>query len=138
MNAKQVRNENYPCQPHDDIKDIQDLLIDSEITDDDLDSLSAVEKPGQSQLWNGLMNIKDISYNYCRKKLGDGKGTRFWKDKWVRNTPFANKFPRLYDISSLHNITVHSVIAGGMGVLQFRTNLWGGIFRDVYCIKQGS
>jgi hypothetical protein len=43
MNAKKVRNENYPCQPHDDIKHIQDLLTDNEITDEDLDSLAVVE-----------------------------------------------------------------------------------------------
>jgi len=34
------------------------------------------------------------------RSVGNGGMTRFWRDKWERNTPFSVNFPRLYSISN--------------------------------------
>jgi hypothetical protein len=38
-------------------------------------------KPGDSQFWSGLMNIKDQFLSLGSFKLRDGKQISFWEDK---------------------------------------------------------
>lgn len=42
-----------------------------------------------------------------RKVVGNGEGTRFWKDKWVGDEPLYSRFGRLFSIASDKNVTIH-------------------------------
>jgi hypothetical protein len=36
-------------------------------------------RPGHPHFWQGLMKAKDTFFMFCKKKVGDGKMTRFWR-----------------------------------------------------------
>jgi len=38
--------------------------------------------------------------NNVARKVSNGRGTSFWKDKWIGEQPLASIFPRLYSIST--------------------------------------
>ena len=48
---------------------------------------AAKRRPGNSQFWAGVLDVKNIFYNFCRKHIGDGKNTRFLEDWWVGDKP---------------------------------------------------
>ena len=58
----------------------------------------AVRKPGDSHFWAGLMNVKDKFLKWGYFKVGNGQATRFWKDKWLNNSPLREQFPNLFNI----------------------------------------
>src|SRR4051812_17369206 len=69
--------------------------------------LSGLEKkPGDSQFWSRLMEVKKLYFQHVKKKTGDGNETRFWEDWWVGSRPLKDMYPRLYNISFDHNISV--------------------------------
>jgi len=55
--------------------------------------------------WKELMTLESgvganwFSNNVARK-VSNGRGTSFWKDKWIGEQPLASIFPRLYSIST--------------------------------------
>ena len=71
------------------------------------------------------MEIKNIFYKFVKKKVGDGRNTRFWEDSWVDDKPLREAYPRLYDISFDHNITVEEAIQKGWHEFRFRRTLHG-------------
>jgi hypothetical protein len=44
------------------------------------------KKPGDSQFWSGLMNVKDDFFSMGSFNLHDGKVIRFWEDIWLGAT----------------------------------------------------
>lgn len=40
------------------------------------------------------------------RKISNGRGTSFWKDRWIGEQPLAPLFPRIYSISSQKEATV--------------------------------
>jgi hypothetical protein len=85
------------------------------------ESLTQVEdKPGMSQFWSGLMNVKKIFYKHCKTVLVSGNKTRFWEDIWHEGKPLVEVFPRLYNLSFNHNVTVGKVVTSFGGCLIFR------------------
>lgn len=83
------------------------------------------KKPGDSQFWANLLKIKEIFYKFVKKKVGDGRNTRFWEDSWVDDKPLREAYPRLYDICFDHNITVEEAIQKGWHGFKFRRTLHG-------------
>ena len=79
-----------------------------------------IHKPTDSHFWSGLMSVKDLFYSCCKRILGDGKSTRFWEDCWLGQKPLCQNFPRLYNLTFNHNITVHDVFTKGFGCVKFR------------------
>ena len=71
------------------------------------------------------MKIRDLFYSFCRRKIGDGKKTRFWEDPWVTNIPFSLKFMNLYSICETIEVTVHQVFTSRWQILKFRRTLSG-------------
>jgi hypothetical protein len=63
-------------------------------------------KPGCSQFWSGLMQVKDIFYKYCDRVLVSRNKTSFWRDAWYQNKPLGERFHRLYDLSFNKDIKV--------------------------------
>lgn len=51
--------------------------------------------------------------NEVVRSVGNGGMTRFWRDKWVGNTPFFVNFPRLYSISNQKEDSVGDLWEGG-------------------------
>ncbi|WOL00140.1 hypothetical protein Cni_G08853 [Canna indica] len=42
-----------------------------------------------STTWKGILGAKELFDLGMEKKLGDGKSTSFWKERWCRNTRLA-------------------------------------------------
>jgi hypothetical protein len=82
-------------------------------------------KPGDSHLWQGLMDVKRLFWPCTRIKVGDGRRCRFWEDVWLCENSLANTFPRLYSISLDQHITVHRVFTAGISYLRFRRDIVG-------------
>lgn len=66
---------------------------------------SAVSKTesGDSHLWLGLMEIKDLFLARGRFRVQDGNQTRFWEDLWTGDKPFM-VYILLYTILSGRNM----------------------------------
>jgi hypothetical protein len=80
---------------------------------------------GCSQFWSGLIEVKHILYSCCERILGDGCKTRFWEDVWVGEKPMCVVFPRLYNLTCTHEITVAKVFAQEFNCIHFRRCLYG-------------
>jgi len=48
--------------------------------------------------------------NRVRRKVGDGRDTRFWIDRWIGEVPLFNLFPRLYSLSNCKEAMVTDVV----------------------------
>jgi hypothetical protein len=90
-------------------------------------------KPWFSSLW--WRDVCSIGNNlntdwfsqYAVKRIGNGRQTSFWKDKWLGDFSLMNKFPRLYSISTQKEGTVAEVwnLAGTVGwILTWRRSLF--------------
>jgi hypothetical protein len=53
--------------------------------------------------------------------------TRFWEDIWHEGKTLAKVYPRLYNLSLNHNVTVQKVVTSFGGCLIFRRGLWGDL-----------
>ena len=62
-----------------------------------------------------LLGVKKLYFQHVKKKLGDGVSTTFWEDWWVGSKPLKDAYPRLYNISFDHNISVAEAIQKGWG-----------------------
>lgn len=83
------------------------------------------ELAGDSQFWAALLKVKDIFYKFAKKKIGNGRGTRFWEDIWVDDHALKNESPRLYNLCFDHNITVDEALQKGWKGFKFRRTLHG-------------
>ncbi|XP_027181659.1 uncharacterized protein LOC113780035 [Coffea eugenioides] len=63
-----------------------------------------------SWIWQSLMNVRDFVQNGTRKKIGNGKATNIWRDKWIP----GNKDGKVTSVMPLScNITrVEELICG--------------------------
>jgi hypothetical protein len=88
------------------------------------------EKPGMSQFWSGLVKVKEIFYKFCKRIVVSGNKTRFWEDIWHGGKPLSEVFPRLFNLSMNHNVTVQRVVSSFGICLIFRRILWGDLARE--------
>jgi hypothetical protein len=77
------------------------------------------EKPGVSQFWSGLVKVKEVFYRFCKRIVVSGNKTRFWEDMWHDGKSLSEAFPRLFNLSMNHNITVQKVVSSFGGVSDF-------------------
>lgn len=99
--------------------------------------LSAIEKkPGNSHFWQGIMEITELFYSYCTKKVGDGRDTLFWEDSWLGGRPLCDQFPELYNVVMTNKVTIADVHHRGIDSIRFRRTLHGNKIRDWDKIKQ--
>lgn len=86
--------------------------------------LSGLEKkPGDSQFWCSLMEVKKLYFQHVTKKIGDENAIRFWEDWWVGSRPLKDMYPRLYNISFDHNISMAEAVNKGWQGFSFRRDL---------------
>jgi hypothetical protein len=55
-------------------------------------------KPGDSQFWAGLMEVKDQFLARGSFTVKDGSQTSFWGDFWLGNKRLKDEYPCLYRI----------------------------------------
>jgi hypothetical protein len=72
--------------------------------------ISVKMRPSDSHFWKGILSVRDKFYNYCKKIIGNGKNSSFWKNIWCDNV-----------------ITVHNVISSNFQSLTFRRRLIGDL-----------
>ena len=79
--------------------------------------LSGVKyKKGGSQFCSSLLKIRGLVYPHIKKKLGDGRNTRFRENWWVDDKSLKEAYPSLYFISNDREITIREVIDRGWGL----------------------
>jgi len=92
--------------------------------------LSQIKKrPGDSQFWSGLMEVKELVLQYGRFRINDGSQIRFWEDKWIDQQPLMQKFPDLYRIVRTKEVSVASLLSSTPLNMAFRRGLEGEIER---------
>jgi hypothetical protein len=101
----------------------QNLLRKKYLKDKALTQVS--KKPGDSQFWTGLMEIKDSFLSNGCFKVNNGEQTRFWEDKWVGGQSLKSLYPSLYNITRKKNVTVASVLSTVPLNVSFRRALVG-------------
>ncbi|GJZ45611.1 RNA-directed DNA polymerase, eukaryota [Tanacetum coccineum] len=75
-----------------------------------------------------LKVLKDKGFDFgshCKKRLGDGHGTRFWIDVWTSDMPLCVKFPRLFALELDKDASVASKMAGPLD-FSFRRSVRDG------------
>ena len=74
--------------------------------------------------WGELLKHKEFFFSLlCKFNVGNGENTRFWEDWWVGSRPLKDLYPRLYNISFDHNISVAEAVNRGWQGFSFRRTL---------------
>jgi len=72
-----------------------------------------------SPVWKDLMKVKHIYMAGRKIELQNGENMRFWQDSWLGDQPICAKFPILYELSEVKNISVGEFIRKN-GLITFR------------------
>nr|CAE05420.1 OSJNBa0035I04.8 [Oryza sativa Japonica Group]CAE05959.1 OSJNBb0088C09.18 [Oryza sativa Japonica Group]CAH66490.1 OSIGBa0076I14.11 [Oryza sativa] len=83
------------------------------------------KKSGDSHFWSGLMMVKNIFLSCGSLKVHNGTQVRFWEDKWNGNTPFAARYPALYNLVINKNESVAVVMSKRPLKVSFRRAMVG-------------
>ncbi|GKD49202.1 RNA-directed DNA polymerase, eukaryota, partial [Tanacetum coccineum] len=88
-------------------------------------------------LWSTILreinSLKDIGFDFmshCKKRIGNGRATKFWTDKWVLDVTFRERFPRVYALDMDKECLVASKFGGGQISDSFRRNVRDGAERQ--------
>ena len=101
----------------------QDILQKKYVKDKCLSQLE--KRPGDSQFWLGLMEVKDLLLQNGKFKVNSGHQTRFWEDVWIDQQPLMRKFPDLYRIIRRRGVSVASVLSLTPLNISFRRGIVG-------------
>jgi len=58
-----------------------------------------INNSSSSPLWKEMRGVNDIFFLALAMEVKDGRGMRFWEDKWRSLTPLKNLFPDLYVVA---------------------------------------
>lgn len=58
-----------------------------------------------SLVWSDLLKVRDLYLEGRRMRVGDGKSTDVWNDKWCGNFSLREKFQNIYDICHEQKVT---------------------------------
>jgi hypothetical protein len=83
------------------------------------------KRPGDSQFWASLMEVKDLLIQHGRCKVNNGQQTRFWEDVWIDKQPLMRRFPDLYRIVRKKGVSVASVLSSTPLNISFRRGITG-------------
>jgi len=89
--------------------------------------ISIRKKQSDSHFWKGILNVKDMFYKFCRKKVGNGSSTSFWENMWCGDFTVADKFPRLFNLALNKEISVDKVLSSDFNALSFRRRIVGDL-----------
>jgi hypothetical protein len=77
-------------------------------------------RPGDSQFWSGLMNVKYDFLCWGQFRIVDGQSTRFWEDIWIINKTLKEQCPNLFNVVRNKTTLVADVLLGAIPNLTFR------------------
>jgi hypothetical protein len=83
------------------------------------------KKSGDSQFWQGLMDVKEQFLSRGRLVVHDGSQTRLWEDLWIGSERLMDKFSSLYNIVRKRGATVTDVSSSIPLKISFRHALVG-------------
>ncbi|GJN09523.1 hypothetical protein PR202_ga27538 [Eleusine coracana subsp. coracana] len=58
----------------------------------DGDFLTATRKKHASHTWRAIMKGREVLHEGLIRRLGDGRGTNIWNDRWITNHPLGKPF----------------------------------------------
>ena len=73
---------------------------------------------------------------YCSRKIGDGRNTKFWTEKWDGNSLLKDRFPRMYALEVNKLITVASKKVQGADTDSLRRRPRGGVESEQWTAMQ--
>lgn len=73
--------------------------------------------------WDDLNKLHLDPRNLIKKNVGNGKDTRFWLDWWSGDKTLEDKFPRLFNLESVKNVTVEEKMQTGDGIIGWRNRV---------------
>ncbi|WVZ88220.1 hypothetical protein U9M48_034764 [Paspalum notatum var. saurae] len=85
---------------------------------------SGTKKPGVSNFWAGIMEVKELFLSLGSFNIGDGTQVRFWEG-WCGNQPFKFSYPSLFNIATKKGTTVAEVMSSSPLNISFRRGLYG-------------
>jgi hypothetical protein len=59
--------------------------------------------------------------------VGYGRKTSFWKNTSTDDSPLSNKFPSLFDLAYVKDISVNKVLSSNFEALSFRRRIMGNL-----------
>lgn len=71
--------------------------------------------------WEELREDRLDPRQLMKRCIGNGKDTRFWKDRWAGDKPLGQLFPRAFNFDPIKNASVHDRITNG-GLSRFRSD----------------
>jgi hypothetical protein len=83
------------------------------------------KKPGDSQFWTGLMNVKPDFLRYRSFQIKNVRQICFWEDKWLCNYNFQQQYPTLHNIARRKSGTIAHVLSAIPLNVSFRRYLAG-------------
>ncbi|WVZ53261.1 hypothetical protein U9M48_004230, partial [Paspalum notatum var. saurae] len=86
---------------------------------------SGTKKPGVSNFWAGIMEVKELFLSLGSFNIGDGTQVRFWEDNWCGNQPLKFSYPSLFNIATKKGTTVAEVMSSSPLNISFRRGLHG-------------
>jgi hypothetical protein len=81
------------------------------------------KRPGDSQFWTGLMNVKDQFLDFGNFRLQNGAQIRLWEDKWLGDSTLKEQYPNLYNIVRNKSATVVNIFSTIPLNISFRRSL---------------
>ncbi|XP_047258787.1 uncharacterized protein LOC124890986, partial [Capsicum annuum] len=82
-----------------------------------------VDWPYGSSVWRSNRSLWDIVLERSSFKVGNGRKSSFWKDRWCGQYSLSRMFPDLYNLCQLQQATVAELWTGQGWNLHFRRNL---------------
>ncbi|GJN07431.1 hypothetical protein PR202_ga25263 [Eleusine coracana subsp. coracana] len=85
--------------------------------------LTAKRKKHTSHTWRAIMKGREVLYEGLIRRLGDGRGTNVWNDRWITNHPLGKPFTQ----RSNHQIQVVSELLTA-------SSQWNEtLLREIFC-----
>lgn len=74
-------------------------------------------------LWKNVTNMVTMVQNMAIFTVRNGKGIRFWKDRWLDRGKLQDVFPVIYEAVKAKDATIYDMITNGVWICDFKRPL---------------
>ncbi|PWA83397.1 RNA-directed DNA polymerase, eukaryota, Reverse transcriptase zinc-binding domain protein [Artemisia annua] len=115
-----------------------DKVLDSGVNSDEI-LLCRLENHGSrsSSCWSSILRdvrvLEDKGFNFlshCKRHVGNGVQTKFWLDFWSSDMALCDRFPRIFALESVKDISVADKMVDGSLCASFRRPIRDGVERQ--------